>query len=504
MELAASHEGLPEPDYGLVAELRNKAGPDPFASDYGLAAEVARRRSRSRSPSPSPLMRGRLGVLPPLRARRRLDPVMPAEDLDAEIAARQRAQAAAMAEPFTAADGSDPFALAAGDEQLKLPRELMTPYEPSQQELPGDDVRLKTPGDDASETSHVSRDDELYGLAAELGVDPETARRLRDERRAQGLDPYGNPLPGQPGGEPPEPPGHKYVYDEDTGMLVNTGGGQGVGDRKARQYIEDEVTGDFYKLHSKRRRLLGLLRRKEPAANDDDEDEEDDRGFRGRLRRSLANLTNIFNILGMFAQGLLSGFALLNFFMTYMLYGSSGGELREFLRYYGPLAQNNNRLYYTLLALSVISSTSRLARDKLRGFQPRRLLLAPVDYGQMLLYVGAYIASVLCTPLDDELTYEYNRNPRFYELTFASGFKKRLSLWHLLNIVRTVLCALAWLLTCYQNSPHVFEATLRAEIRSMRRQQQLLHASGPAAATAGQGALVTSASEGGTLRRKAA
>ena len=35
-------------------------------------------------------------------------------------------------------------------------------------------------------------------------------------------------------------------------------------------------------------------------------------------------------------QGLLGGFALLNFFMTYMLY--SGQGLTEFLRYYGYLA----------------------------------------------------------------------------------------------------------------------------------------------------------------------
>lgn len=70
MELAANAQGLPEPEYGLVAELRNRAPPDPFANEYGLAAEAARRRSRS----PSPM--GRAGRLPPLRARRRLDAVL--------------------------------------------------------------------------------------------------------------------------------------------------------------------------------------------------------------------------------------------------------------------------------------------------------------------------------------------------------------------------------------------------------------------------------------------
>ncbi len=53
---------------------------------------------------------------------------------------------------------------------------------------------------------------------------------------------------------------------------------------------------------------------------------------------------------------------------------------------------------------------------------------------------------VLCTPLDDELTYESDRNPRFYELTWTSAFKRRVSLWHTLNIVRTVFVGIAWVL----------------------------------------------------------
>ncbi|GLC56363.1 hypothetical protein PLESTB_001096600 [Pleodorina starrii] len=484
MELAASQAGLPEPDYGLVAELRNREPPDPFASDYGLAAEVARRRSRS----PSPLARGG-GVLPPLRARRRLDPVMPPPDSEGggdplrneqgsngladEIAARQRQDAADMAEPFGAAarvGELDPFAMA--DEQLKVPRELLEPYEASQQELPGEDVRLKTPADGAADASAFTRDEQQYGIAEELGAEPATATVTEQ----QVADPVGAPLPGQAWvaeqGEPPEPPGHKYVFDEDTGMLTTTAGGQGDGGRVARQYIEDEATGIFYKLQSKRRKLFGLLRRKPHAVVEEDEEEEDDKGFRGRLRRMLVVLTNICNVLGMFAQGLVGGFALLNFFMTYMLYGSS--NMRKFLSYYAPLAQNSNRIYYALITLAVISSTSRLAYDKLRNFEPRRLQLGPVDYVQLLLYVIAYVTSVLCTPLDDELTYEANRNPRFYELTWTSGFKRRVSLWHSLNIVRTLCVGLAWLLTCYQTSPYIFETTLRADLRAMRRQQALL------------------------------
>ncbi|GIL50600.1 hypothetical protein Vafri_6743 [Volvox africanus] len=485
MEMAASQAGLPEPDYGIVAELRNREPPDPFASGFGLAAEMARRRSRS----PSAIAPG-ARVLPPVRARQRLDPVVPPQrseggggfGLADEVAARQQQDAADIAEPFGAAARAgelDPFALA--DEQLKVPRELLEPYEATQQEMPVDDVRLKAPGDEASEASAFSRDKEQYGIAQELGADKAAEMR-------KGMDANASQLPGQPGSmeQAADPPGHKYTYDEDTGMLTTTAGGQGDGSRVARQYIEDEVTGIFYKLQSKRRKLFGLLRRKPHAVVEEDEDEEEDKGFRGRLRLTLVVLTNICNILGMFAQGLLAGFALLNFFMTYMLYSSS--NMRKFLSYYAPLAQNNNRIYYVLVTLSIISSTSRLAQSKLRRFEPRRLQLGPVSFVQVLFYVGAYVASVLCTPLDDELTYESNRNPRFYELAWTSAFKRRVSTWHALNIIRTVLVGLAWLLTCYQTSPYIFDATLRTALGTMRRELALLHTlSGPGAVgTAGK------------------
>jgi hypothetical protein len=57
-----------------------------------------------------------------------------------QIAERQQRDAAAVAEPFSAAARTggvdDPFTLA--DEQLKVPRELLKPYEASQQ--------VRTPG----------------------------------------------------------------------------------------------------------------------------------------------------------------------------------------------------------------------------------------------------------------------------------------------------------------------------------------------------------------------
>jgi hypothetical protein len=88
----------------------------------------------------------------------------------------------------------------------------------------------------------------------------------------------------------------------------------------------------------------------------------------------------------------------------------------------------------------------RLARDQIRGFVPRKSGLQLVDWIQLILYIVAYILCVLMTPLDDELTYEWGRNPRFYDLTFTSNFKSRLNAWLGMNVIRTICAGIGWLL----------------------------------------------------------
>jgi hypothetical protein len=45
--------------------------------------------------------------------------------------------------------------------------------------------------------------------------------------------------------------------------------------------------------------------------------------------------------------------------MTYLMY--SGNNLRNWLKYYAPLALANNRMYYTLLTMAIVASTARSA-----------------------------------------------------------------------------------------------------------------------------------------------
>lgn len=61
------------------------------------------------------------------------------------------------------------------------------------------------------------------------------------------------------------PPRPRHLVPATSSPPPATADGQGAGGRVARHYIEDEVTGTFYKLQSKRRKFFGLLRRKPHA-----------------------------------------------------------------------------------------------------------------------------------------------------------------------------------------------------------------------------------------------
>lgn len=199
-------------------------------------------------------------------------------------------------------------------------------------------------------------------------------------------------------------------------------------------------------------------------------EEKEESGLTSALRGTLFHVSNFFSMLGIYVQGLLAGFALLNFTLIYITYGKNQAQ---FLSYYSPLAMFFARVYFTLITLAVIASVSRYCRDEIRRFQPTRLYLRWVDGAQILFYSLAYIFTVLCTPLDDELTYEYNRDNFFYQLSFNSKFTKRLNAFNAFNVIRMVCCGIGWLLFCYQHSPAVFEATIDYETKQRKTDSDL-------------------------------
>ena len=128
-----------EPDYGFVAELKQAGPADPLAArDFGLAAEVARRRGGALPPLGGQYGSTGSAALPPLRPRKRLAAAGPPANfgMSQEIAERQEQFERDRIDPFNAANrasGQDPFIMA--DDVLKFPT---PPFEPQQ---PKDQVR---------------------------------------------------------------------------------------------------------------------------------------------------------------------------------------------------------------------------------------------------------------------------------------------------------------------------------------------------------------------------
>ena len=157
--------GGTEPDYGFVRELKGLGPPeDPLAgpmsdaaatSDFGLAAEVSRRRGPGGALGGLRPGTGGHGVILPLRSRKRmLAAVGPPANfgLSEELARRQAQQEADARDPFSSANHAskqDPFLLAS---DVRFPKALQhQEQECGMEPLEGDDD---------------------YGLASELGLDP--------------------------------------------------------------------------------------------------------------------------------------------------------------------------------------------------------------------------------------------------------------------------------------------------------------------------------------------
>lgn len=133
LQAAVIAAGAPEPDYGLVAELRNASVGDPLVphQDFGLAAEVARRRQCPDGKTSIPVLSSAGGSLA-ARPRKRLAASGPPADfaLAQQIAALQAQAERDRLDPFNSANrasNADPFVMA-GD-LIKFPT---APYVPEQ------------------------------------------------------------------------------------------------------------------------------------------------------------------------------------------------------------------------------------------------------------------------------------------------------------------------------------------------------------------------------------
>ncbi|WIA15492.1 hypothetical protein OEZ85_002130 [Tetradesmus obliquus] len=233
---------------------------------------------------------------------------------------------------------------------------------------------------------------------------------------------------------------HSRIYI-DTGQLCRVGEGADA-TRLAHHYLEDWNTGEFFMLAAPRSGCMAWLRRKPAAAPAGWSGAAQEPSLLASLGEFTESMGSAMAALGMFAQGLAGGLALLSLFMTYLQYITAGRD--GFLAYYSAHAQMVNRAFFTLISLSLVSASSRLAYDQLGGFRPSFLRLRVADGSVLALYLLAYAANLLATPIDDQLTFEARRDVGYWALPLQQAFVKKVNMWQVLNLLRIVSCGLAW------------------------------------------------------------
>ncbi|KAG1680615.1 hypothetical protein FOA52_015064 [Chlamydomonas sp. UWO 241] len=481
-----------EPDYGIVEELKSPGPPEPGSKDFGLAAEVARRHGprgsgigRFGGTDDASLAELAAGSAASLRPRRRLAQPGPAPatfgmTLGDELAA---------GDPFSAANRamqqSQYVKESDGVKFPELPGSAPSPAPPAAPtQRPGSaasasDGALAQPiffndmDGQQADGSCSGRDqsgfgpslDELRAPAGQPGGEEEAAAWAA--MQASGM--YAGSEPSRAETERRmldalewEPPGDKYEYNRDTGVLEIKTEHDGGGPRLAREFIEDVATGDFYKLDDPGLlRKLGKLFAKHQV-NDDDEEE---LGLQGQLQAAAVQCTHWMSSIGIFVQGLLAGFSLIMIMVPYVLYDPALGNWSALMQYYAPASMTFSRTYFNLSALAALAAAARYFQDSLRSFRPRILGLWFVDVLQFIAYAVAYLITTIATSFEADLSFSYDRDPNFYELSVTSDFLTSFKNWRLQNTLRCLCVCIGFILSCYQISPVVYDQTIKYDVK---------------------------------------
>ncbi|MEW5310139.1 MAG: hypothetical protein WDW38_001966 [Sanguina aurantia] len=240
----------PEPDYGLVAELRGQHAAQHLVPGFGVAAEVSRLRKahmlQPLQPGSGPLQPG-AGPLQPGRPRVERMRMAPApiraeeqqQVSQAELQDRQFRMDTSQADPFSqyarAVGQQDPFAI--GPNLLAMPPPGLSLQPPT-----GPNLQL---GADLDGSQPYGLFDELGGGQESPGPPPSSWPALPNaDPRYQGPvqlynTNFNNPPQMQPDGPPLPAPVPHYKLDDNTGLLVTSGGSRDI------QRLEHGTTTDW-------------------------------------------------------------------------------------------------------------------------------------------------------------------------------------------------------------------------------------------------------------------
>ncbi|XP_049584697.1 transmembrane protein 237A isoform X1 [Syngnathus scovelli] len=145
-------------------------------------------------------------------------------------------------------------------------------------------------------------------------------------------------------------------------------------------------------------------------------------------------------VLGLFCHGFLSGYAIWNVSVVYVLAGEHMSTLANLLQQYHSLAYNAQSLLYLLLAISTVSAFDRVNLAKasmaLRGF----ITLDPAALASFLYFIALILS--LSQQMTSDRIHLY---PTANETLWPRGSEEQiLRPWIVVNLVVAVLVGLAW------------------------------------------------------------
>ncbi|XP_051878769.1 transmembrane protein 237-like isoform X2 [Pristis pectinata] len=157
-----------------------------------------------------------------------------------------------------------------------------------------------------------------------------------------------------------------------------------------------------------------------------------------------------FRIIGLFSQGFLAGYMVWNIVVVYVLSGYNFANISNLLHQYSMLVYPSQCLLYFLLAISTVSAFDRLNMADASMALRRMVTLDPTAVASFL-YVAALILSLSQQMTSDK--FNWYRSPQdITNVTLWPSGSEFLTLhpWVVVNLVVTILVALAWIFLSYQ------------------------------------------------------
>ncbi|XP_057708211.1 transmembrane protein 237A [Corythoichthys intestinalis] len=173
-----------------------------------------------------------------------------------------------------------------------------------------------------------------------------------------------------------------------------------------------------------------------------------------------------FRVLGLFCHGFLSGYAVWNVSVVYVLAGEHMSTLANLLQQYHSLAYSAQSLLYLLLAISTVSAFDRVNLAKasmaLRGF----ITLDPAALASFLYFIALILS--LSQQMTSDRIHLY---PTANETLWPPGSEEQiLRPWIVVNLVVSLLVGLAWaVISTRPNLDYTEEFLMSMEVESYPR-----------------------------------